>query len=729
MRNPLTSILHRLPVTGGANNDSEYAVPATRGPGPLIHQSQQHIGLDPEADEDDESYIPEDASANTRLSTITEHTERTETSVSRRYVPGRGFTAYRRRDSQQTSPGTPSAQAVLQLPPRDSVASTVSSFGQVIRHYDSRDEDLTSDSQSFADALSTHTDPNQIEPSPPPSALGPSEITELPNADYDDAESDRTASPPPPPPGQAPPFSPEPVPVPPPVHAQIPLYARSRAVEVDVFAPRADSPARSLTQSHTSYRTGTPPRNAPQSQSTRSHSSSPSKSSATSTAQARSLSPPVNKPLPSLPPPSPSSPFPPIASASQPSLAPPPTSKRTSKLSALASSRASTTRASTITASSRLSAGSVGTESVLTFPALRPSRESMMPPSVASVVSIPPPSPSAPLLAQVHEQEEQRAAQAPSSGTTTPRSGSGSMSSGTRRKGETEAQFIARTARARKSHSGESMGLENERSVDSHGTPPGITVQSATATPSSRSEVGEDKVETRSFDSALFRTGRPAPPPQADDEISLIGSSFEGHGPVPGQGQVYGEAGRERMLSDATRESGMSSIVRRAIQSALELEAVDKRAAKAKEEEGGNMAGVGALMGGKAHALPEIQRESEPTPPPPPPPPVRAPPPPPPAPPAVTSPPRMSKLQARARAAHPPPPPIQPQPQGRTPSMAESVDIFAPPPRSSPSTADPSPAPPSSETLTEPDCRRRLRLLLLLVIIRGIRWDRYRRWG
>lgn len=134
MRNPLTSILHRLPVTGGG--DSEYAVPATRGPGPLIHQSQQHIGqgLDPEEILDGESYPPsEEASEHTRLSTITEHTELTEASVSRRYVPGRGFTAYRRRDSQQTSPGTPAAQAALHLPARESVASTVSSFGQVIR--------------------------------------------------------------------------------------------------------------------------------------------------------------------------------------------------------------------------------------------------------------------------------------------------------------------------------------------------------------------------------------------------------------------------------------------------------------------------------------------------------------------------------------------------------------------------------------------------------------------
>ncbi|KAI0047267.1 hypothetical protein FA95DRAFT_1260810 [Auriscalpium vulgare] len=77
----------------------------------------------------------------------------------------------------------------------------------------------------------------------------------------------------------------------------------------------------------------------------------------------------VNKPLPPLPPPS----EPRYSVAESLPLSEHP---KRSKLSALASSRAASTRLSTFTKSSRMSASTIGTSSVLTFPNLRPSAES-----------------------------------------------------------------------------------------------------------------------------------------------------------------------------------------------------------------------------------------------------------------------------------------------------------------------------------------------------------------
>ncbi|KAI0069144.1 hypothetical protein BV25DRAFT_1818114 [Artomyces pyxidatus] len=87
----------------------------------------------------------------------------------------------------------------------------------------------------------------------------------------------------------------------------------------------------------------------------------------------RLINPPVNKPLPHLPPPS--EPRYSIAESEETTeeISEPP---RRSKLSMLASSRAATSRVSTFTKSSRVSVGTVGTSSVLTYPALRPSSES-----------------------------------------------------------------------------------------------------------------------------------------------------------------------------------------------------------------------------------------------------------------------------------------------------------------------------------------------------------------
>ncbi|KAH9180049.1 hypothetical protein EDB89DRAFT_541750 [Lactarius sanguifluus] len=79
----------------------------------------------------------------------------------------------------------------------------------------------------------------------------------------------------------------------------------------------------------------------------------------------------VDKPLPELPPPT--RPRSSVAESQTPSDYP---GKSKSKLSALASSRVASSKASTVTQSSRLSSTTLGTSSVRTYPALRPSSES-----------------------------------------------------------------------------------------------------------------------------------------------------------------------------------------------------------------------------------------------------------------------------------------------------------------------------------------------------------------
>lgn len=92
----------------------------------------------------------------------------------------------------------------------------------------------------------------------------------------------------------------------------------------------------------------------------------------------RALSPPVDvdKPLP--PPPPPSEPRYSVAQSIATTALTEPQQKKPSKLSTLATSRAASSRYSTATKSSRQSATSVGGTSILTYPALRPSNESIM---------------------------------------------------------------------------------------------------------------------------------------------------------------------------------------------------------------------------------------------------------------------------------------------------------------------------------------------------------------
>lgn len=96
------------------------------------------------------------------------------------------------------------------------------------------------------------------------------------------------------------------------------------------------------------------------------------------TSPKRTLSPPVDvdKPLP--PPPPPSEPRYSVAQSIATTAPTEPQQKKPSKLSTLATSRAASTRLSTVTKSSRLSASSIGGTSILTYPALRPSNESIM---------------------------------------------------------------------------------------------------------------------------------------------------------------------------------------------------------------------------------------------------------------------------------------------------------------------------------------------------------------
>lgn len=96
------------------------------------------------------------------------------------------------------------------------------------------------------------------------------------------------------------------------------------------------------------------------------------------TSPKRALSPPVDvdKPLP--PPPPPSEPRYSVAQSVATTALTEPQQKKPSKLSTLATSRAASSRYSTATKSSRQSAASIGGTSILTYPALRPSNESIM---------------------------------------------------------------------------------------------------------------------------------------------------------------------------------------------------------------------------------------------------------------------------------------------------------------------------------------------------------------
>ncbi|KAI0310674.1 hypothetical protein OF83DRAFT_1154200 [Amylostereum chailletii] len=151
-------------ISGAEFHASQQAYLLQRSGGPLIHQVQ------PEGAESyDDFDIPE-----TRLSTISEHTEQTEASL-RRYSPGKGFTGYRSiRGSMATT--------------------TTSSYGQVVEHMPSYYDD---DEGSDTTAESPPIDPNTIQPSPPRSALRLSRDTSAPFASpYAESSSSTPPRPP-----------------------------------------------------------------------------------------------------------------------------------------------------------------------------------------------------------------------------------------------------------------------------------------------------------------------------------------------------------------------------------------------------------------------------------------------------------------------------------------------------------------------------------------------------
>ncbi|KAA1465998.1 hypothetical protein DENSPDRAFT_5738 [Dentipellis sp. KUC8613] len=280
---------------------------------PLIVLAQQN---QEDFYEGSEGSLSEGSLAGARLSTISERTELTE-------EPKRWSPAHGTYDSMRPRSARPSFST-----------ATTSSYGDLIdsRFTSTRPESI---------AESMPMDPNEIQPSPPRSAMQLTVDEEPPSA-----RSSGTRTPPTP--QQRAPS----VPLPPlEVIPDIPdNYSKSsrtppthKAIPVQVFRSRSKS-------SKSSKDASTPPPPPPQ---------------VTSPTHLE------DKPLPDLPPPSE-----PRYSQVE-SLAPPP-AQRKSKLSALASSRAASTRASTFTKSSRMSSTSVGGDSILTYPALRPSPASMM---------------------------------------------------------------------------------------------------------------------------------------------------------------------------------------------------------------------------------------------------------------------------------------------------------------------------------------------------------------
>ncbi|KAH9963258.1 hypothetical protein BC827DRAFT_156110 [Russula dissimulans] len=242
-----------------------------------------------------------------RLSTITEHTEKTETE----YI-------------QVRAPSSPSIAFSSRGSTRPRSSATESSYGEVIAV------------EPRFGRMNVPVDPNTIRPSPPPSALQPSQDGSE-SYDSGDAESSRTVTPPPRRPS---------APVPPPEDSPYTATSQSRSTRASSLKLHPVIPVNV-------FKTSTP----------------------------RGVFSPVDKPLPELPPPS--EPRHSLAQSQIPSDHP-----RQSKLSARASSRATT-----VSRSSRLSSSTLATSSVRTYPALRPSSESELSlleeedaPSIASSV-------------------------------------------------------------------------------------------------------------------------------------------------------------------------------------------------------------------------------------------------------------------------------------------------------------------------------------------------------
>ena len=247
-----------------------------------------------------------------RLSTITERTEKTEyTEIPARSSPSVVYSERRSRNTRAPSSASDSSygQVIGKLHLNTSIGSVCVYVALFVF------------SETQFDRVKLPIDPNTIRPSPPPSALQPSEA-------YDsggDGESTRTVTPPP-----RRPSAPIPFETPPDVadnHASTSTRASSSklhpVIPVQVFK--------------TPHRKG--------------------------------LFSPVDKPLPELPPPS--EPRHSIAESHVSSGHP-----RKSKLSALANSRVASSKASTVSQSSRMSSSTLATLSVRTYPVLRPSSES-----------------------------------------------------------------------------------------------------------------------------------------------------------------------------------------------------------------------------------------------------------------------------------------------------------------------------------------------------------------
>ncbi|KAH9007162.1 hypothetical protein EDB86DRAFT_2793748 [Lactarius hatsudake] len=199
--------------------------------------------------------------------------------------------------------------------PRVLSSATESSYGEVI--------------ESRLGQTSFPVDPNTIRPSPPPSAL---RLSRNESGAYDSGDDGSARTVTPPPDGPSAPVLP-----------------------VDTIPDISDSQTKS---------TRTP--------SSKLHSSnSAQRAVPVQVFKSPSLLNTVDKPLPELPPPS--IPRSSVAESQTPSDHP---GKSKSKLSALASSRVASSKASTVTQSSRLSSTTLGTSSVRTYPALRPSSES-----------------------------------------------------------------------------------------------------------------------------------------------------------------------------------------------------------------------------------------------------------------------------------------------------------------------------------------------------------------
>ncbi|KAH8999450.1 hypothetical protein EDB92DRAFT_2111445 [Lactarius akahatsu] len=196
--------------------------------------------------------------------------------------------------------------------PRVLSSATESSYGEVI--------------ESRLGQTSFPVDPNTIRPSPPPSAL---RLSRNESGAYDSGDDGSTRTVTPPPDGPSVPVLP-----------------------VDTITDISDSQTKSA--------------RAP---SSKLHSSnSAQRAVPVQVFKSPGLLNTVDKPLPELPPAS--IPRSSMAESQTPSDYP---GKSKSKLSALASSRVASSKASTVTQSSRLSSTTLGTSSVRTYPALRPS--------------------------------------------------------------------------------------------------------------------------------------------------------------------------------------------------------------------------------------------------------------------------------------------------------------------------------------------------------------------